>query len=272
MNYDKIIKEHYRKQAKNHGESKLSTMEDEFTREKETQAILSTIDFLLSKNILPKIIKILEVGCGNGYLMSILSSKYCGESFYAIEYCDELLNIARKRNLNNVKFFQGNCKNLKFKNEFFDIVITERVIINLLSNEDQMLCIREIHRVLKRGGFYIMIESFKEPLQSLNEARKELCLEEISQPYHNLYIDDIVFNFIRSIGFEDYTKLSSVESNFLSNHYFISRVFHELVRPQGGRVRNTHFVKFFDKIIYDTSQNVKDYSPIKYYLLKKNTK
>ena len=55
----------------------------------------------------------------------------------------------------------------------FDIIITERVLINLLSPKDQENALYNISKALVPGGSYLMIESFIEPLMKINKIRRE---------------------------------------------------------------------------------------------------
>ena len=55
------------------------------------------------------------------------------------------------------------------------------------------------------------------------------------------------------------------EPNFLSTHYFVTRVVHDLLRPEGGAVRNTHFAKFLSSVL----PNYGDYAPVNLHLLQR---
>ena len=65
--YDKVINLHYDSVAKKHNTSKLSTMSDMFVRNEETNFILERIKKIKSK------LKILDIGCGNGYTLDQIS-------------------------------------------------------------------------------------------------------------------------------------------------------------------------------------------------------
>lgn len=72
---------HYRKIAAAQGLSPSSTMADETIREMETDAILSIIDHPRSL--------ILDVGCGNGYTLSVLRQKYPDVLLVGMDACPE---------------------------------------------------------------------------------------------------------------------------------------------------------------------------------------
>ena len=67
---DHIILNHYEKLAKSFGEGPHCTMQDQVIRQKEIQFFTQEINrFCKSEERAPKI---LDVGCGNGYLLGVL--------------------------------------------------------------------------------------------------------------------------------------------------------------------------------------------------------
>ena len=66
------VKEHYIKEAKEFGLSKQSTMRDINIKDKETEKIIEYLNIL--KDYFEKS-KILEVGCGNGYVAEQITKR-----------------------------------------------------------------------------------------------------------------------------------------------------------------------------------------------------
>jgi len=120
------------------------------------------------------------------------------------------------------------------------------VLINLMYREDQLMAARRIAATLQCGGLFIMVECFTEPQENLNAARAELLLPPIPPAHHNFYLDEEFCAKLTELGLVEVE--GHLPSNFLSTHYFNARVLHELLRPEGGAIRNTHFVKFFDAV------------------------
>ena len=262
--YEDKILEHYRKEAASKGLSKESTMHDEYIREHESRFILKEIDREYEKKEKP--LKILEIGCGNGYLLSLLAERYSGCQFWGLEFTRELFELAKSRALKDTTIIEGDCSVRHFDEQSFDIVISERVLINILDNNDKIESLRQIYSALKVKGKYIMVESFNEPLSNLNKARKELAMEEIKPAYHNEYLDEGIIDLLKNSGFKEIEP--ALPANFLSTHYFLTRILHESVRPKQGQIKNTEFVKFFDEALLPAIGN---YSPVLFRVFEKKS-
>src|SRR5437660_3719880 len=129
-------------------------------------------------------LRVLDLGCGNGYALSVLAQaqpalRYCG-----VDFSEELLAIAKSRALSGCEFKEADARSLPFVDSSFDLVYTERCLINILDWEGQRQAFREINRVLETGGHYLMIECFDDGLENNNRARKECGLDEIQLAYH----------------------------------------------------------------------------------------
>lgn len=249
---DEVIKEYYKTQADKHKDSALSTMEDPITRQKEVNLIQN---FFRLPAVQKNCKKVLEIGCGNGYTLSHLQPVFSNYTFSGLDFSEDLLKIAKSRNIPGVKFEQGDARKLPFDKESFDVIYTERCIINLLSWEEQQQALNEMHRILRKGGYILFMESFSEGYLNLNKARNELGLDSIPMPHHNLYFEKELFEpFVsRQFNIIDPVDLGAVSPhevarNFLSSHYFTARVLHPLLTRGDPFMKNTEFVKFFSFI------------------------
>jgi ubiquinone/menaquinone biosynthesis C-methylase UbiE len=144
-------------------------------------------------------------------------------------------------------------------------VYTERCLINILDWEGQSQALREIARVLKPGGSYLMIECFTDGLANNNKARAECGLQPIDAAYHNLYFDPEKFAAAIAPLFDRVTDESSfpLPGNFLSSHYFVSRVLYPAM-ARGEVFRNSEVAKFFSFV-----PPMGNYSPIQAHVLRK---
>ncbi|HYX67710.1 MAG TPA: class I SAM-dependent methyltransferase [Terriglobales bacterium] len=267
---DELIRDHYRQQAEKHGASSRSTMEDEIIRGRELEFIdkfLGTAGRALRK----KALKVLDLGCGNGYALELAHRSHPRNRYWGLDFSEDLLALARGRELPHCDLRSGDARALPYQQGFFDVVYTERCLINLLDPREQEKALGEIHRVLKPGGYYLMIEAFADGLENNNRARRELGLTDVPEAYHNKFFDKERFLAVVKSHFEvvepesldRYARGYSFCSNFLSSHYFISRVLYPAVL-KGELVRNSEFIKFFTFL-----PPIGNYASVQAYVLKK---
>jgi hypothetical protein len=101
----------------------------------------------------------------------------------------------------------------------FDVVYSERMVINLPDWESQARAILYMISLLKAGGRYLMCENSSVGLGNLNKLRMSAGLEAISPPWDDVYlVDDLVSSLVILEA-----KLVDVES-FSTTCYFLSRV------------------------------------------------
>ena len=249
--------DHYKRIAVNYGDSPTSTIKDQFIRNSEVNFILKEIE-RFQKEVKREPV-VLDVGCGNGYVLSVLSKKFSDLEFYGVEFTKELYEIAKDRNLANVTFFHEDCREQDFFSKKVDIIITERVLINIFNPNERMQAIRNLHSLLNKNARYILIESFVESWENLNKARKEMVLDAIPQSAQNRYIDEDLIKNLLEIGFLEIEGV--FPPNYLSTYFYLTRIFHHLFRPKGGRKEGSEFVKFFNEVIGPSKGN---YSPIQF--------
>jgi SAM-dependent methyltransferase len=269
-NYDEIINQHYRQVAKQEGLKPTSTMADTITREKETKSLLDYVGHYLAGRKEDYPAQILDVGCGNGYTLEMLSSQFPTAQFIGVEKSDELRALAESRfqKQDNIKIIAGDIRNKNFVNgQLVDILICQRVLINLLDKNDQKNALENLIQAVKKptpprpGGMLIFFEAFSAALENLNLARDEIGLDPINPAHHNLYLDE---GFFDHPGLTPYSsKEKFAPPNFLSTHYFVTRVLHPIYLQDRPFKRNSEFVKFFSGAL---KENTGDYSPLKLFV------
>jgi len=260
-------KEHYIEEAREFGASKQATMKDINIRNKEIEMIIRYINVLRTHFKSPKI---LEIGCGNGYAAEQITKQLDIKSLVCIDSCEDFIEIAKNRESKNATFMIGDALNLDFDDSSFDIIYTERCLINLDSWKKQQKALEEIRRVLKDGGVFLMIEAFTDGLNNLNEAREDVGLEAIPQPYYDLFFDKIKFLDFINGRFVDISTINldvnlKYSTNFLSSYYFGSRVLYpSLISGKKELVYNNKFVEYFG---YSSAYG--NYSPVQMFILRK---
>lgn len=254
--YTILVKKHYKEQARQHKTALTSTMLDRNNRRLEIQNLVA---------LLKDGDRCLEVGCGNG-ASSVEISEAKKLNLLSFDFSQDLIKLAKSQPINGIrgkiKFELGDVLNLKIKNRF-NVVFTERCIINLLDWNDQKKALTNMADALKKGGRLILLEAFSDGLETLNQARREVGLDAIPPAYHNLHLKkELVIPYLASCGLK-FVK----ENNFLSTHYFGSRVLYPALAKAANKkiVINSAFDNFFANL-----PPVGNYSHIKILVFKKS--
>ena len=174
-----------------------------------------------------------EFGCGNGTAAIQLARNFDIE-LYCFDFSPAMIEStrrnAKKENLENrIHFDVCDVRNEPAFQRKFDLVYSERMIINLPDWQIQARTIRYLLSHLKPGGKYLMCESSKVGLNNLNKLREMVGLHSISPPWHNVYIEDELVN---SLELAD-AELVKVEP-FSSTYYFLSRVVNASLAKKEG--------------------------------------
>jgi ubiquinone/menaquinone biosynthesis C-methylase UbiE len=102
--------------------------------------------------------RILDLGCGQGNTTRCLADALKPAVCIGLEYDADLVEYAKTRpdNPPSVRFQQGDATQLTFADESFDIVFCRYLLIHMA---DPIPVIREMMRVVRRGGYAIAFEA-----------------------------------------------------------------------------------------------------------------
>ena len=258
------IKDYWNERA-NSLNDKTSTTNDIWLRELE----IRNLSKILSEIELPQNGKILDVGCGDGYSTISIAEKFPDISFQGIDFSEKMIEIAlsrlKKKENKHISFQVGSVLELdKIYDKDFDVVMTDRCLINLNTNELQKEALSQISRVIKNEGYYIGIENFLEGQNEMNKSRRKMQLSEIPVRWHNLYFKE---NQFKEIIKEDFNLIEL--RNFSSSYYFATRVIYSKMCQMKGESPN------YNHEIHQLATelpNFGNFSPIKCFILQKRGK
>lgn len=214
-----FIKEFWESQAITFKDSHSASWGDNFAIDLEIENIANHIK---KDNV------VLDVGCSNGHATLTMLQKN-PRKLYGVDYAENMIRYANENKLklansDNVLFEVGDIKKLQFEDNFFDVVYTTRVLINLPNWEEQITGIDECIRVTKKGGTIILSEAFWEPLVLLNSIRALKQLPPLVEHDFNRYL--------KKTKLENLLQQKQLKYNvedFSSIYYLGSRFLRELV-------------------------------------------
>ncbi len=258
MNRNDSIYQYWERMAQQHGTECRATIPDHYLKILELESIYKH----LSDNV-----KILDAGCGNGYSALQIKKRFRCE-ITAVDFSETMIKTAKSEQAllgidDGLRFDLQDILSLGEPDEYYDIAITERSIINLESWEKQRLAIREIWRVLRPNGLYIMAEAFEEPLANLNKVRESLGLSPIQTKWHNIYLSEVrVREYV-----QDMFDILTVD-NYSSTYYLLTRA----VSPKIGEIEG-RATTYTDPINQVAAQLPKtgDFGPQKIIVFKKTS-
>lgn len=115
---------------------------------------------LYKKLVLREGMRVLECGCGPGYLMEKLSSEFPSSEFTGVEVDPELVTLANQRfaekRLDTCSVLAQSITEMEFQEASFDLVIS-RLLLEHLTDPGEALT--EVLRVLKPGGKAVFLDN-----------------------------------------------------------------------------------------------------------------
>ena len=192
-NLDAIQREYWRDRATNIQDLELKSIADPTQRIGEMKFILDRI---------PSGARILEIGCGSGFMTSKLAE--VASKLVCIDIQEEMINASKSMvpaHLHSkVQWICGSIHEFQDEVEF-DIVISSRVFINFPSRELQVEALNVVKNSLKNEGSLFFLEGEESAFEHLNNSREKLGLPQIEKSLINLYLDPEFFENLQKSGF-----------------------------------------------------------------------
>ncbi len=220
---------------------KMSKLLSKHIQNKLDKALITTGDMALKRRA-RKIIeglevkesdKILEIGCGNGYYLSLLSRLKLKLNLSGIDNVQMALNDAKKFiSDKRVKLILADASKLPFLNNTFDKIVMSEVIEHV---KDEKATLDEAYRVLKPGGIFVLTtcnidypflwDPINWILQHIfNTYIKKGFWSGIWSQHERLYQKDKIERLVKKAGFKIENCQSLTSWCLPFNHYIVNFV------------------------------------------------
>lgn len=122
--------------------------------------------------------KILDIGCGKGFLLYEISLLVPGVEIYGIDISNYAIENAKEEIKDRLQV--GNATKLPFPDNYFDLVYSITTLHNL-HNYDLDKALREMERVAKKNK-YLCVESYRTEAEKANLLYWQVTCEAFCTP------------------------------------------------------------------------------------------
>ena len=120
---------------------------------------------------------LLDCGCGTAPMLTLLEEKYPDKRYTGIDLTPKMIEVARSKNMPDVELVVGDCENLPFDEDSFDVVICCQSFHHYPNVQDFF---DSVYRVLRPGGRLILRD------MTANSAAARWFMNKIEMPIINL--------------------------------------------------------------------------------------
>jgi SAM-dependent methyltransferase len=178
--------------------------------------------------------RVLDAGCGNG-LTAIELARRFRIDMLGIDFGEALIGSAESLAAGvdlrgTVEFRVADVQDDLSDLGLFDLVYTERTLINLPDWDSQRAALRNLCTRVRVGGAYLMCENSQDGVDELNALRRCVGLDAIVPPWHNRYLRDCELATFALPG----VTLERIVY-YSSTYYFLSRIVNASVAASEGR-------------------------------------
>ena len=96
---------------------------------------------------------LLDAGCGTGAMLGMFKKDFPDKNYTGIDLSKKMIETAKRKKLDGVRFVAGDCENLPFSENSFDVV-TCSMSFHHYPNPEKFF--RSLHRVLRPGGRLVL--------------------------------------------------------------------------------------------------------------------
>ena len=222
--------------------------------------VLTGIEQSFLVNTVERNSHVLDIGCGNGSsLIKLIQQKGC--TGVGIDFSEEMVKLAKQASLSQalgdrVNWQQSNVPPVPKTLGQFDVIYSQRCLINLTNVEQQKEAVLSVQNSLKSGGTYIMLECFNEGAEETNVLRLRLGLEAMNAPWHNLFFD---LHEVKSWSTSSFYVEKIIHIS--STYHFLSRVINAKLAANSGS--ELHYDDPINILAAQLPQEIGDFGPVK---------
>lgn len=164
-------------------------------------AIVGLYDYIVHDPDIAGQQRIIDVGMGRGYVSLLLAAQNPRAMITGIDYSPMQIRAAEKlrleRNIFNCSFVQGNVMDVRFDDKTFDAAVS---VGSIKHWPDGLHGLKEIHRVLKPGGWLVISET--------DEGASDKSVREFIRRFNPWFIpNSLLFWGLRRVIFgQSYTE------------------------------------------------------------------
>jgi ubiquinone/menaquinone biosynthesis C-methylase UbiE len=141
--------------------------------------------------------EVLEIAVGTGRNLSYYPTR---AKLTAIEFSPEMLAIARERAEEvgrQVDLREGDAQALEFGDESFDTVV---ITLALCTIPDDRRAAKEVHRVLRPGGRFVLMEHVRSPVLPVRAVQR--ALDPLAVRFEADHLVREPLDYLADVGFE----------------------------------------------------------------------
>jgi cyclopropane fatty-acyl-phospholipid synthase-like methyltransferase len=187
--------------------------------------------------------RLADVGCGNGAATARYAKvvKECVGLERSAHMRAQAARNAEAAGVANLTIREFDILTSKIPEAAFDSLVSQRMLINLASWDEQKEGIRRLHRMLEVGGRAILIENTNDAFQAMNDVRCNLGLSPVPQHWHNRFFDYEAFMAYVKEGFQ------VLHFQDFGLYYLLTRVYTQLFASFEGYGATAKKDQIFEK-------------------------
>ena len=212
---------------------------------------------------LRKDMRVLEVGCGNGYSTSIFRAFV--KHIDAFDCSESMIERAKHSfGETNNRFIVDDVLRPQHLAGPYDLVLCVRVLINLRDLAEQRLAVDNLTSLVKPGGLLILVEGFNDGFVALDRIRQKAGMQPLEPARINFYsfIDELRPQLERHFTFANEFHLGSYD--------YLTRFVYPCIVGSENVQHNTSFHEKFQQLAAAHNPDcLREFSRVRGYVMGK---